>query len=54
MTALQRLREILRQDPEAAAQVMPRKIEGIDPIEAAAWTGVCSVLLNLHEFITRD
>lgn len=22
--------------------------------EHAAWTGVCSVLLNLHEFITRD
>lgn len=22
--------------------------------EQAAWTGVCSVLLNLHEFITRD
>ena len=25
-----------------------------DPVEAAAWTGVSSVLLNLHEFITRD
>ena len=30
------------------------KIEGLDPVEMGAWTGVCSVVLNLHEFITRD
>ena len=28
--------------------------DGIDAVELAAWTGVSSVLLNLHEFITRE
>jgi hypothetical protein len=54
LTSYRRLYEILQQDPQAAALVMPLKIEGVDGIEAGAWTGICSVLLNLHEFITRD
>ena len=28
-------------------------MSGIDPIEAATWIGISSVLLNLEEFITR-
>jgi hypothetical protein len=28
--------------------------EKLEPIGQAAWTNLCSVLLNLHEFITRD
>ena len=28
--------------------------EKLDPTGQAAWTNLCSVLLNLHEFITRD
>jgi hypothetical protein len=51
---------LLRDDPAAAAALFgeaalfDKATPGIDPIEGAAWTGVCSVLLNLHEFITRD
>jgi hypothetical protein len=44
---------LLRLDRKAAVQLSPR-IDGIDPVEGGAWTGLCSVLLNLHEFITRD
>lgn len=45
---------ILRKDPKATARLSPAQPQGIEPAEAAAWTGVASVLLNLHEFITRD
>jgi hypothetical protein len=45
---------ILRQEPAAAAKLFPGRVEGVEPMEGAAWTAVCSVLLNLHEFITRD
>ena len=45
---------ILRQDRQAAAKLFPHRIDGIEAVEGGAWTGVCSVLLNLHEFITRD
>ena len=30
------------------------ELEGVDPVEAAAWFGVCRLLLNLDEFITRS
>ena len=46
--------EILRADPESTAAIFPRQLAGVDPVEAGAWTGVSSVLLNLHEFITRE
>ena len=49
-----RLAAVLRRDPRAVAELVPDKIEGLDPVEMGAWTGVCSVVLNLHEFITRD
>ena len=49
-----RLVAVLRRDPGAVAKLVPEKIEGLDPVEVGAWTGVCSVVLNLHEFITRD
>jgi hypothetical protein len=45
---------ILHQDPQAAAKLLPHRLKGIEAIEGGAWTGVCSVWLNLHEFITRD
>jgi len=45
------LHEILRQE---APEISPHPIAGLDPAEAGAWTGVASVILNLHEFITRD
>jgi hypothetical protein len=45
---------LLRRDPQAAAKLFPHRIEGVEAVEGGAWTGVASVLLNLHEFITRD
>jgi hypothetical protein len=45
---------ILRRDRQAAGKLFPQQIDGIDEVEGGAWTGVASVLLNLHEFITRD
>ncbi len=45
---------IFDSEPESAAQFMPLSVEGVDRVEAAAWTGVASVLLNLDEFITRE
>jgi hypothetical protein len=38
-----------------AARVAPtRRPDGIDTPEAAAWTSVGRVLVNLDEFITRE
>jgi hypothetical protein len=45
---------LLRAEPGSAAKFFPQKVEGIDTADGAAWVGVCSVLLNLHEFITRE
>ncbi len=35
--------------PATAVEVKKR-----EQAEADSWTGVCSIILNLHEFITRD
>jgi len=40
--------------PESAGQVAPRNSGEPDTAEAAAWTMVARVLLNLDEFITRE
>ena len=45
---------IFDSEPGAAAQFMPLSVAGVDRVEAAAWTAVASVLLNLDEFITRE
>ena len=45
---------IFDSEPDRAAEFMPLAVPGVDRIEAAAWTGVASVLLNLDEFITRE
>ena len=45
---------VLRQDPQASAKLLPHRLDGIDAVEGGAWMGISSVLLNLHEFITRD
>jgi len=47
-------RDILRRDPKPALSLFPNRVEGVDPVDAGAWTGLSSVLLNLDEFITRD
>ena len=45
---------IFDSEPELASEFMPLAVSGLDASEAAAWTGVASVLLNLDEFITRE
>ncbi|HUY35506.1 MAG TPA: PSD1 and planctomycete cytochrome C domain-containing protein [Pirellulales bacterium] len=45
---------ILRQEPQAAGALFRGYVEGVDPSEGAAWSCLASVLLNLHEFITRN
>ena len=45
---------IFDSERELATDFMPLDVPGLDPVEAAAWTGVSSVLLNLDEFITRE
>ncbi|QDU05750.1 Planctomycete cytochrome C [Gimesia chilikensis] len=52
---LQEQRAQFKQSPEAAAQVAADDIpKQIDVIEAASWTAVARVLMNLDEFITRE
>jgi hypothetical protein len=47
-------RAALAADPAAAAVIAGALPPGADTVDGAAWTGLASVLLNLHEFITRD
>ncbi len=48
-------REVYRGKPEEAKKMAgPRAPKGLSPEEAAAWTAVCRVLLNLDEFLTRE
>ena len=49
-----RQKQILAKEPDAAAKLFPVELDGINRIEAAAWTGVTSVLMNMDEFITRE
>ena len=46
--------EILEGAPERVEEMMPFPLEGVNPVESAAWVGLSSVLLNLDEFITRE
>ena len=55
----QRLHEILQQEPTSASKIVA--IPNADMTSAdmtsadmGAWVGLSSILLNLHEFITRD
>jgi hypothetical protein len=45
---------IFNSEPKLAKDFMPLDVPGVKPAEAAAWTGLSSVLLNLDEFITRE
>jgi hypothetical protein len=47
-------RAILTKEPQLAAKMNPKKLDGVAAAEAGAWTCLASILLNLHEFITRD
>ena len=45
---------VFETDPGAMRQMQPLAVDGRNPKRAAVWVGLASVLLNLHEFITRD
>lgn len=47
-------RRMLSEDTSAAERLAPVAVENIERAEVAAWTVLCSVVLNLHEFIVRD
>ena len=54
-----RLTEYFRQqqqmlDSETAQLLFPLDLDGVDRIQAAAWVGLSSVLLNLDEFVSRE
>ena len=54
-TLLQAERSAYGRNPEAAKEIAPSSLpDGVDQTEAAAWTGVSRVLLNLDEVITRE
>jgi hypothetical protein len=46
--------KIFESEPESPLKFMPVELARASKIEAAAWTGVASVLINLDEFITRE
>ncbi|HEU0008132.1 MAG TPA: PSD1 and planctomycete cytochrome C domain-containing protein, partial [Terriglobia bacterium] len=50
----QRQLQALEKEPAMATALAPPEPAGATPTEAAAWTAVSSVLLNLDEFITRE
>jgi len=50
-----RQHEIFEREPNSREALFPAKsLDGVDPAEAAVWTAVSSLLLNLDEFITRE
>jgi hypothetical protein len=51
---LERQTAIFAIDPASAQALSPVEIPGVSRIEAAAWTGLASAILNLDEFITRE
>ena len=46
--------ENLRRGSTLAAQLMPLRVESVDPVEAAAWVAIGRTLLNLDEFLERE
>jgi len=47
-------RRYLASHPQQVEAMLTIEAGSISPVEMAAWSSTCSVLLNLHEFITRD
>lgn len=50
----QRQVRIYENDQAGAAAMFPVELPGVPAVQAAAWTGLASALLNLDEFITRE
>ena len=53
-SAFDRQKEIIKKSDGASFAVPAAEALGIDRVEASAWVGLSSILLNLDEFITRD
>ncbi len=57
LVLLGKVREAYKADPDDARKLLGVGLasapENADPVELAAWTQVCRVVLNLHETITR-
>ncbi|MEE3372772.1 MAG: DUF1549 and DUF1553 domain-containing protein [Planctomycetota bacterium] len=54
-TYLKEFRSQLRNDPQAVDQLTDTMVlKETAALDAASWVGLASVLLNLHEFITRE
>jgi hypothetical protein len=49
----QQLAELARQ-PQTVEKLVPEPVDANRRVEQAAWTNTASVMLNLHEFITRE
>lgn len=47
-------RRLLSENAAAAERLAPIAIDDMKRAEVAAWTGLCSAVLNLHEFIVRE
>jgi hypothetical protein len=47
-------KRVLQKDTGSIPLMFPNRVEGVASIDAAAWTGLASVLLNSDEFITRE
>ena len=47
-------RMIVSHDATAVERLAITAPEGVEKTEMAVWTGLCSVILNLHEFIVRE
>jgi hypothetical protein len=44
----------LKSQPETVEKLAPETVDAARRTEQAAWTSAASVVLNLHEFITRE
>jgi mono/diheme cytochrome c family protein len=49
------MKQLAEKEPSEAAKLVGKtKPDGVKPEEAAAWVGLCRMLLNLDEFVTRE
>jgi hypothetical protein len=58
LSALTRLRTQYAADKPAAVKLLgvgeSKRDEKLDPVEHAAYTGLCSLILNLDEVLTKE
>jgi hypothetical protein len=58
LTRLNILRDQFAADPAAALQLASvgeaARPESLDPVEHAAWTALCSLLMNLDEVLSKE